>query len=206
MTSYDLNKEKFFALVKKLAAYFPDYNLIIEEGRWNCRFENKIDQSKGFSLNPDGRGKFTVNEYIVKYTNHGGFDVYVENKKLERPTAGFSIDRDPEKIADGIKKRFMPEFEIYFNLWTAKWNNIENAKNNKEAAIKEIALLMGGVDVTDYNRGGVRENLSSYNSNNKGIKTYIDNVFVSSVDSIQIKTNYLTREQAKKVLEFIKGL
>jgi hypothetical protein len=207
MTSYDLNKEKFFTLVKKLAVYFSDYDLTISENHYRglAFFTFKKDDSKIFCLAACDKGKFVVSSRIDKKPHHS-FDVYVGNDKLNPPEVGFSIDRPAEKIADGIKKRFMPDFEAYFNLWIAKWNQIESAKNNKEAVIKELALLMGGVDITDYNRSGIRENLSSYNSNNKGIKAYVDNVFVSSADSIQIKTNYLTREQAKKMLEFIKGL
>ena len=206
MTSYDSNKEKFFALAKALVIYFPDYELVTPEGHWNCYFENKSDRSKAFTLSPDNnKGKFTVSERIIGKPDHR-FDIYIGNDKLNRPEVGFSIDRPAEKIADGIKKRFMPEFEVYFKLWTEKWNKIESAKNTKEAVIKEFALLLGGVDTVNHAHGGIKENLSAYYSPHKNVKDYIREVYVSSPDSIEIKTNYLTEAQARKLIEFIKGL
>jgi len=207
MTSYDSNKEKFSALVKSLAIYFPDYTLNLVENHWRgaCYFEAKNDPSKGFCLGHDGKGKMNVSAKIERKPRHS-FDIYVDNNKLNSPEAGFSIDRDPEKIADGIKKRFMPDFEVYFKLWTEKWQQIESAKNNKEATIKEFALLLGGVDTTDYARGGVRENLNTYHSPDNNLKTFISDVRISSPDSIEIKTHYLTAAQARKLIEFIKGL
>jgi hypothetical protein len=207
MTSYDSNKEKFSALAQSLAVYFPDYIFNSVENHWrgSVYFEAKNDPFKGFYLGHDGKGKMNVSAKIERKPHHS-FDIYVGNDKLNPPEVGFSIDRDPEKIADGIKKRFMPDFELYFKLWTEKWQQIEDAKNNKEAAIKEFALLLGGVDTTDYVRGGVRENLSTYHSPNKNLKSFISDVRVSSPDSIEIKTHYLTAAQAKVLLEFIKGL
>lgn len=206
MTTTNINKQNFIALVKNLAPFFPEYDLTVQEDHYcgAAYFTSKTDKSNGFYLSVRG-DKFNVSPDINK-TPHHSFDVYVGNDKLTAPTVGFSINRPAEQIAKGIKTRFIPDFEVYFKLWTEKWNQMENHENHKVAVIKEIAKILDVKDLNDTVRGGVRENLSAYNSKNKGLKEYVREVNVSSPNYIEVKINSLNAEQAKKLLEFIKGL
>lgn len=205
MTTINTNKQNFIALVKNLAPFFPDYDLTIQEDYYcgAASFTSKQDKSKGFWLSVRD-DKFNVSPHIIKTPRHS-FDLYVNNEKVNSPTAGFSINRPAEQIAKGIKTRFFPDFEVYFKLWTEKWNQMENHENHKVSVIKEIAEILDA-DTTDYVRGGIRENLSAYHSKNKGLKEYVREGNVSSPNYIEVKINSLNIEQTKKLLEFIKGL
>lgn len=204
--SYESNKLNFIALAKELAPYFPDYELTIQEDHYcgAAYFAFKADKSKNLFFLVDD-DKFTVSPGIYKKPHHS-FDVYVGNDKLNPPRVGFSINRPAEQIAKGIKTRFMPEFEEYFRLCCEKWQSIEDHANDKAAVIKEFAEILGVKDIQNHVRGGIRENLRTYESPNKNLKEFISDVRVSSADSIEIKTNCLTKEQPIKLFEFIKGL
>ena len=205
-TPADQNKEKFLRLANDLTIYFPDYLLHTPDGHWNVYFEHKTEPSKGFYLNPDNySGKFKVSPKIIKQP-HYSFSVYnKDNVRLESPTAGFSIDRPAEAIAKGIKTRFFPDFELYYTEWIRCWQVQDDYKNGKENTIRALAEIVG-VKAENGHTGEIRENISLYYSPHANLKEYLSDIRVSSMDSIEIKTNYLTREKAIKLLEFIKTL
>lgn len=202
---YESNKLNFIALVKNLAPFFPEYDLTIQEDHYcgSAYFTFKTDKSKGFLLFVRG-DKFEVSPDINKTPRHS-FDLYLNNEKVNSPTVGFSINRPVEQIAKGIKTRFFPEFETYFKLWTEKWQSFQDYETAKRDTIREFAEILGA-DPQDYVRGNLKESLNSYHSTSKGLKEFVSDVRISSPDSIEIKTNYLTKEKAKLLLEFIKTL
>lgn len=205
----DSNKQKFLALVNDLAIYFPDYLLYTPQGHWNVYFEHKSIPSKGFYLNPDNsKGKFTVSPKIVMTPHYSFSHVYNENGvQIESPSVGFSIDRPAEQIAKGIKSRFIPDFEIYYSAWMKHWNSCHDFKIGRDNAIKEVAQMIevGPMEYEGCNKE-LRENLSTYHSNNKTLREYVSSVRVSSPTSIKIETQSLNIEQARKLINFIKNL
>jgi hypothetical protein len=207
MNTSDSNKEKFLKLANDLAIYFPDYLLHTPDGHWNVYFEHKSEPSKGFYLNPNNStGKFTVTPRIIKHP-HYSFGVYQDGNKVESPSVGFSI-READKIAAGIKTRFLIDFEIYYALWMKTWNDHNEYKNGKVNTIKAVAQLLEipDMEIQGHNKGEYREKFGSYHSSNPSVKKIISDIYISSSDSIEIKTNYLSFEQVQKLVEFLKTL
>lgn len=209
MTTSDLNKQTFLKLANDLAIYFPDYLLHTPEGHWNVYFEHKTIPSKGFYLNPNNStGKFTVIPKIVMTPNYGFGEVYTETgEKVIHPACGFSIDRPADKVAAGIKSRFIPEFENYYIAWMNQWKRNHDYKTNKDTAIKEVASLMeiGPVEYQNGSSKELREQFGTYHSKNEKLKEYVYQVRISSPDSIKIELD-LNMEKARKVIELLKNL
>lgn len=196
-------------LVACLAPYFPDYQLNIPEGHWNVYFEHKTEPSKGFYLNPDiYRGKFTVSPRIIKKPHHSFSEVYNDKgDRVHSPSVGFSVDREASAIAKGIKTRFMPDFEIYYEAWISYWQKQEDYKNGRNNAIREVAELIGATDLECIGHNGeLREVLHTHSSNNENLKKNASTIRVSSKDSIHIEVSYLNMEKARKLIEFLKTL
>jgi len=207
-TCYE-EKAQFNSFATSLAVHFPDYNLIQEEGHWNCYFQNKNEPSKGFYLNPNRptTGKFTVTPRIVKTPHFSIGNVYdVDDKRIESPSAGFSMDRPADQIAKGIKTRFIPDFEIYYSNWIRQWESNYNSAKARESTVEEIANSLELEDGLRYSNGEVRPELNTYSSRNESLKKNVSKVYVSSANSIEITTSYLSNENAKKLIEFIKTL
>jgi hypothetical protein len=208
MNTYETNKEKFLKLANDLAIYFPDYLLNTPEGHWNVYFEHKNEPSKGFYLNPNNStGKFTVSPRIIKHP-HYSFGVYQDNNKVNPPEVGFSI-REVDKIASGIKTRFLIDFEIYYALWMKTWNEHNDYRNGKVNTIKAVAELLElpETEIKSFNnKGEYRDRFATYHSGNDAVKRIVSDIYVSSSDSIEIKTNYLNIEQVRKLVEFVKTL
>jgi hypothetical protein len=209
MNTLKENEEKFLKLANDLAIYFPDYLLHTPEGHWNVYFEHKSEPSKGFYLNPNNStGKFTVSPKIVKTPHHSFSSVYNESGvKIESPTAGFSIDREAEAIAKGIKTRFMPGFEIYYAAWISYWQKQEDYKNGRNNAIREIAKVaeVGDLECVSHN-GELREVIYTGHSANEKFRKNVSTIRVSSKDSIHVEVSYLNMDKARKLIEFLKTL
>jgi hypothetical protein len=72
--------------------------------------------------------------------------------------------------------------------------------------VKAVATAME-IKESDLKRSSGGElNCSPYYSQNETLKKNLVEVYVSSVNSIKITTDYLTREKAVKLIEFLKTL
>ena len=201
----------FEKMLDSLISYFPEYELVkpIPNKSWDYYFKNKEDPTKCFVLFITGDNKFTISPRFYK-TPHRNIGVLYKNKfgneTYDSPKVGFSIGRNIAQIAKGIKSRFIPAFDEYYSVWIKKWNDINDAKNAKDSSALQIVKLLDVPDdfVKDCN-GNIRESFCGGHSKNKSLKEYINNVSIYSGKAIEIKTKYLTVEQAKKLIEVIKG-
>lgn len=206
--TYESNKEKFLTLIEFLSGFFSEYSTEDRESPFDSvRFFCKADPAKGFYIRSDFyRGKIEISVWIKKNPNYRFGDVYNEaREKISPPVVGFSIDRPAEQIAKGIKTRFFPDFEVYYAAWLKTWQINHDYKNGKENTIRELAEVLG-VKAENSHTGEIRESLSCYSSPHQGLKEYISDVRVSSSDSVEIKTQYLSKDKAVKLLEFLKTL
>jgi hypothetical protein len=209
MTTYDTNKAAFLSLVQSLAVHFPDYELNTPDGHRDVYFEHKTEKTKGFYLNPDNdKGKFTVSPRIIKQPHFSIGTIWDENnKQIESPSAGFSVSRPVEQIAKGIKTRFFPDFEIYYSNWIRIWNKNNDYQNGINSTVKEIASV-ADIDpsILESCNGDLRCEFSPHYSTNLSVTHLISKIFVSSANSVVITTGYLSKGNAKKLIEFVKTL
>jgi hypothetical protein len=211
MSNIEKNNEVTFrALCACLVSHFPDYNLIQEEGHWNCYFQNKNEPSKGFYLNPSlFNGRFTVTPRIIKTPHFSIGNVYdTDNKRIESPSVGFSVGRPADQVAKGIKTRFFPDFEIYYSHWIRAWDNQNNYKNGLENTSRALAAVMDipASKMERASNGEIRSEFSAYWSTNERLRRNISKIFVSSEKSVQVTTDYLTTDQVMKLIEFLKTI
>ena len=200
----------FEKMLDSLISYFPDYELVkpIPDKNWYYYFQNREDSTKCFLFTLRDE-KFTISPRFIKTPHHSIRELYKNNfgnETYESPKIGFSVNRDVAQIAKGIKSRFIPAFDEYYSVWIKKWNDINDAENAKDGSALQIAKLLDVPDdfVKDC-KGNIRESFCGGHSKNKSLKEYISNVSIYSGKSIEIKTKYLTVEQAKKLIEVIKG-
>jgi hypothetical protein len=182
---------------KSLLPFFPSYILVEEAGEYReCYLEN-IHTKYRFKVS--FFHDYTCKKMSVyscnKHQPQGR--IYDEKgNKLNWPKISFSHEKGFEKIAADIKKRFLPEFELY-NLYLNKQIEKETCKKNIELNIaREISKLLGNKNFDE-------------NRSSDHIYSQINGIYSAYINGENITFEArpsLTLEKAARFIEFMRTL
>lgn len=209
-------------LYQKLASLLPGSWAVVED-ETNPVFTR--DDGAKFYIRQEGKTLTVYKSYIydknrcevVAYTPYSS-DNKTGGGKIECDSISFSAEKTEERAASDIARRFLPQFNIWYAA-TIERRDLENkAEEEKLKTLELISAALGRKSIPTAFRGHcdvdkkAREPRfqfstgENYGDGNQSDCPVDMEIYVSSQDGVQLRTGYLSRAKALRVIEALKQM